>query len=594
MRIKEYLKENPLITDGAMGTYFEEKYPKEKEIAEAYNKKDADKILQIHKEYIKSGAKLIRTNTFAANSMFFSSRKEVLEIVEKGYKIAEQAVRESKEEVFIGADIGPIFDSGFLEEDIIAEEYRFICDVFLSCGAEIFVFETQTEFHYIEEITRYLKSQKDVFIIVQFTLDKSGYTKSGIRMEQLMKKACAMENIDAYGFNCGVGAAHLYQLLKEVKFPSDKILSVLPNAGYPVTLRGRSTYANSQSYFVDMMEKMAALGADILGGCCGTTPEYIQKMSQGVAKLKRGIKSVGNGHVEEASKASTSLAEKLKSGEKVYIVELDPPFGVDTKKVEEGAKILKEIGIDTLTLADSPMARARMDAGKLAARIQETVGLNVMPHISCRDKNVIGMRSSLLGDYRNELRNFLIVTGDPVSRDAKGQITSVFDFNSIRFMDYVKRMNEDVFVEEPVFYGGALNYHGANPDAIIQRMQKKIDAGCGCFLTQPIYSKGDMERIAYIKERSEGKIICGILPLVSYKNAMFVANEMPGIHVPKEIIARYRPDMSREEAEEVAVESAVMIAEKLKEIADGYYFMTPFNRAGMIGKIIKALKGEEA
>ena len=241
---------------------------------------------------------------------------------------------------------------------------------------------------------------------------------------------------------------------------------------------------------------------------------------------------------------------------------------------------------------DAPMARARADAGKLAAKIQNELEIPVMPHIACRDKNLIAMRSGILGDYMNGLRHFLVVTGDAVARDQRGSVTSVFDFNSISFMEYLSRMNEDVFGEEPVFFGGALNYHGANPDAIIKRMEQKIENGCGMFLTQPIYSGEDIERIAYIKGRTQTKIMCGIMPLVSYKNAVFMANEMPGIRVPEDVILRYRQDMTREEGEEAGIQCALSIARGLKDIADGYYFITPFNRASMIARIIQQLKQE--
>lgn len=256
----------------------------------------------------------------------------------------------------------------------------------------------------------------------------------------------------------------------------------------------------------------------------------------------------------------------------------------------QGAETIKEAGADLITLADSPMARTRMDAGKLAAKVQRETGIPVMPHICCRDKNVIAMRSGMLGDYVNDLRYFLVVTGDPVGRDDKGVVTPVFDFNSIRFMEYLTGMNQDVFAKEPVVYAGALNYHGVNKDAICKRVQLKMEKGCSMFLTQPVYSKEDMERIAYIKEKTGAKIMCGIMPLVSYKNAMFMANEMPGIRIPEDIIGRYQPEMTREEAEETGIALAVEIADQMKEIADGYYFMTPFNRAGMIAEIIKKVK----
>lgn len=285
-----------------------------------------------------------------------------------------------------------------------------------------------------------------------------------------------------------------------------------------------------------------------------------------------------------------ALEEKFQKNEKVYIVELDPPFQTDVSKVMQGAKLLKENQVDLITLADSPMARARMDAGILAAKIQNEVKIPVMPHMCCRDKNVLALRSAILGDYMSGIRQFLFITGDPVAREYRGKISSVFDFNSIKLMNYVKEMNADVFADEPVCYSGALNYHGANVDAIINRMKLKIAEGCTFFLTQPIYTDEDIERIRYIKEHVNTRLICGIMPLVSYKNAMFVCNEMPGIHITQDIVDKYSPDMTREEAEAVATKISVEIAAKLYDIADGFYMMTPFNRAGLISNIITEIR----
>lgn len=591
MRFREYLKSGYVMADGAMGTYYEEKFSDKSEVVELSNISHPDRIKEIHLEYINNGARLIRTNTFAANTMFLDDIDTVKKVITSGYAIAKQAAEESGEEVFIGADIGTIYDSGFMGEEWILEEYYTICDTFLECGAEVFVFETQTEFTYVEAITDYLKKKKDVFVILQFAVDKNGYTRTGLSMERIIGKAAALKSIDAYGFNCGVGAAHLNQLLSQITFPNEKYITALPNAGYPIELRGKVTYGDNREYFAETMEQIAELGVNILGGCCGTTPEYIQNVWNKIEDKQLSKKNIGDNNTEISEPKALLVEKMLERGEKVYIVELDPPFDTDISKVMQGAKVLKEAGAHLMTLADSPMARIRMDAGKLAAKVQREVGISVMPHICCRDKNVIAMRSGILGDYMNDLRHFLVVTGDPVGRDDKGVITPVFDFNSIRFMEYLAEMNADVFAKEPVYYGGALNYHGANPKAICNRVRLKMEKGCSMFLTQPIYSKEDMERIAYIKQETGAKIMCGIMPLVSYKNAMFMSNEMPGIRIPQEIITRYTPEMTREEAESVGIELAVDIAEALKEIADGYYFMTPFNRAEMIGKIIQKLKG---
>jgi len=548
-------------------------------------------VKEIHLEYIKSGAKLIRTNTFAANLLFLESMEQVKHVIEKGYAIANEAVLESGQEVFVAADIGPVYDTGFDGEEVILEHYYGICDCFLESGSRIFVFETQSEFTYLEKVTAYVKhKQPEAYVIVQFSVDKSGYTRHGLSIDKIIDKAANIESIDAYGFNCGVGAAHLYQLLKDVEFPNRKPVTALPNAGYPMELRGKTVFRDNKKYFVETVEKIAELGIEILGGCCGTTPEYIGEVATRLHSYPIRHKRVGSDVKVVEEKWTSPIEKKLKSDEKVFIVELDPPFDTNISKVMTGARELKEAGIDWLTLSDSPMARTRMDAGKLAAKVQREVGIPVMPHICCRDKNVIGMRAGLLGDYMNELRHFLIVTGDPVPREAKGSVTPVFDFNSIRLMEYVSVLNADVFHKEPVLFGGALNYHGSNPDAIIRRMKQKTEQGCKMFLTQPIYSKEDIERIRYIKENINAKVMCGIMPLVSYKNAVFMTNEMPGVHIPEEIVDRYTPDMTREEAEQVGIEIAVEIAEKLKNIADGYYFMTPFNRTGMMVKIIRKIQ----
>ncbi len=597
MRIKEYLRSNRLVADGAMGTYFEEKYKKENELAERANLAAPEKIKEIHLEYLRSGARFLRTNTFAANSMFFDNMEVIEQTIRKAYEIAESAVaefqrEENEAEVFIAADIGTIYDSDHLEYETVLAEYKRICDVFLDCGANCFLFETQTDFVYIDPVSRYLKEKADVFLIAQFSVDKSGYTKSGLSAEKIVRTAAQMETIDAYGFNCGVEATHMYRLLKELTFPNDKPVTSLPNAGYPYTLRGRALFSHNVPYYVEEMKKIAELGMDVMGGCCGTTPAHIEKLSEALKEIPQVSKKIGVPQEVAMGSCESDFERKLARGEKVYIAELDPPFGTDASKALRGAKELAGAKLDMITLSDSPMARARMDAGQLAVRLEHEAGVPVMPHICCRDKNVIALRANLLGTYMNGIRHYLIVTGDPVARGDRERVTSVFDFNSIKLMRYVSGMNEDMFADEPVSFGGALNYHGANVDAIIERMKLKIQNGCRYFLTQPIYTKDDVERIRYIKERVDTKILCGIMPLVSYKNAMFVKNEMPGIHISDEIVAHYTPEMSREEAEDAAILISLKTAKSLYDIADGFYFMTPFNRTGLIRRIMEEIRNE--
>lgn len=595
MQIKEYLRSHRLITDGAMGTYYEEKYGRENALAERANDTSPEEIKEIHLDYLRSGARLLRTNTFVTNSMFFPDMAAIEKNIRAACRIAKEAVEEyqrecQEEPIFIAADIGTIYDADHLDYENVLREYKQICDIFLNCGLTCFIFETQADFTYLEPVSQYLKEKADVFLIAQFSFDKSGYTRSGISVEKMIRSIAGMNTIDAYGLNCGVEATHMYRLLKEITFPDDKFVTALPNAGYPYTLRGKMIYSNNVGYYVEEMKKIAGLGMEILGGCCGTTPKYIKALGEALADEPPAAKKIGNLAERSIGQTRSEFERKLSAGEKVYIVELDPPFQTDVKKVMDGAKELSGAKVDMITLSDSPMARTRMNAGQLAVKMQQEIGVPVMPHVCCRDKNVIALRAEMLGTYMNRIRHYLIVTGDPVGRGDRDHVTSVFDFNSIKFMNYVSAMNEDVFADEPVLFGGALNYHGANVNAIIERMKLKIANNCRYFLTQPIYTDEDVERIRYIREHVDTRILCGIMPLVSYKNAMFVKNEMPGIHISDEIVMRYEPDMTREEAEQTAVAISVETAKKLADIADGFYFMTPFNRTGLIRQIMEAIR----
>lgn len=594
MQIKEYLKSHTLITDGAMGTYFDSIKTDSKQRVEEANVTNPDIIKSIHLEYIKSGAKLIRTNTFDTNLGHFDSEEKVKENITCAIEIAKQAVKESKEEVFIGASIGPIRLENDMSQADVLKEYQFICDTFLSLGVDIFVFETFAELDIIRKITAYVKEKNNAaFILTQFTVNKTGYTPKGISVARLVRECSSDEHIDAYGLNCGIGAAHLYQLLKKIEFPNDKFVSALPNASYPTLGRGEFIYSDNTEYYINKLKKIAGLGIDIIGGCCGTSPSYIKMLTDKVGEEKREKKNVASSKEEKETRiqyVQNEFIQKLERKEKVFVVELDPPFGAQVDKVMEGAYELVKANVDMITLSDSPLARPRADSVQIATKISNELDIPVMPHITCRDKNIIGLHSTILGAHINDLRNLLIITGDPVPRSDQEMISNVYDFNSIRFMKYIKEMNQEYFGHDPMYYGGALNHNLPNLDKVVERMKKKQKQGASYFLTQPIYSKEDVERIAYIKTKIDAPILCGIMPLVSYRNALFMQNEMPGIKVPDEVVALYHKDMERKEAEEVAINLSLKIAKELEPVCDGYYFMVPFQRVNLITTIMNEMR----
>lgn len=596
MGLLDKIKDHILLMDGAMGTYYNQQYGTELEAEEA-NLVHPEEITAIHKAYIEAGAELIRTNTFAVNHLMFPKREECKRAIHAAITCARQAVAESGREVEIAASIGPIRQTVTEDDENTIKEYQFLINSMLAEGIRIFVFETMLELKWVQPLSEYCKSQcEESVVIVQFSLNPSGYTQYGFGMKEIIDKLCQMETVDIFGFNCGVGAAHLRKLLEKQTFPKECILSVLPNAGYQQELRGRMHYGDDPEYYAKQMERMIPLGINIAGGCCGTTPEHIaalKKVLGGQAPQPKEVVEENADGESVSNAAPTDFISKLERGEKVFVVELDAPFDAQMDKFSKGVYALKENGVDMITVSDSPLARSRADAALLAVYAKRLTDISVMPHVAMRDRNLIGLRSEILGVHANGIRDFLVITGDPVGPDNRGKITGVFDVNSIRFMEYLQHMNEEIFPDQPVYYGGALNYAGNNIRAIVGRMRKKMEAGCAYFLTQPIFSEEDVQRVIELKEMTGAKIICGLMPLVSYRNALFMKNEMPGIHVNDEILNRYDPEMSREEAEDTAVALCLDIAEALRGAADGFYLMTPFHRVGLVNRIINAIKQGE-
>lgn len=589
----EKLEKKVVLADGAMGTYFSQKYMTEMEAEEA-NIATPERIIAIHKEYIEAGAELIRTNTFAVNHGLFAEAERRKEVIEAAVANAREAVRQSRKEVVVAASVGPIRQSAEEEDGEIWKEYTQMLDVFYTLGIRVFLFETFSELRWLPKLAKYCKNKEEqTVVIAELALNPMGYTQHGFGMTEILQELTSDVNFDIVGFNCGVGALHMKKLLQSQKFPKEFLLSVFSNAGYQQEMQGRTQVFHDTAYYAGQMKEILALGANLVGGCCGTTPGHIRalkKVVQNQEQVWPKKLAKENENLGEVKDNPTPFIRKLRGGKKVFVVELDAPFDASSDKFRKGVCALQENGVDIITVSDSPMARARADASLLAVYAKKCADVEIMPHVAMRDRNLIGLRSEILGAHVNGIRDFLVITGDPVGSNDRGKITGVFDVNSIRFMEYLKHMNEEVLQEEPVYYGGALNYAGVNPAAIAGRMKKKMEAGCEYFLTQPIFTEEDIDRIRELKEMTGARILCGIMPLVSYRNAMFMKNEMPGIHVSDEIVSRYQPDMSKQDAEEVAVKISLKVAEQLLEVADGFYLMTPFHRVALVNRIIDGIR----
>lgn len=591
MNIREYLKKSKLIADGSFGTYYSQKY-KTVDIPEYANITASQRISEIHTEYINSGAKLIRTNTFASNTYSLDcSIEQVKENIKAAYKIAKEAVEQSGKEVFIAGNIGPVpavFQPDF---EAVEEEYYQIAKTFIDEGADILCFETFTQSEYIMPAIKRIKEECNPFIIVQFCVNQYGYSEAGESAERLVSETAFSKCVDAVGLNCGVGPAHMQQILSRINLNNNCFVTAMPNAGYPLLVRNRVKYADNPIYFASKVNDMALLGADIIGGCCGTTPDYIREVAKTVdltPTVKSDETSANNENEKPVIKKSFFRnADGTIKDKKLIAVELAPPFGADDKKLLEAAHMLKGLGVDVLTFPDSPSGRTRIDSVLMAQKVKNVTGFEVMPHICCRDKNAIAVRSTFLGASINGINNFLIITGDPIPVMARQVVKSVFNFDSVGLMRIADEMNSEALKDSPLTYGGAINQSRRRIESEIKRVQKKMEAGAEFFLTQPVFTAEDAERLRRVKEETGARILCGIMPLVSRKNALFMKNEISGVNVTDEVIERYPENADREDGENVGVELAKEMIAATRDFADGYYFSFPFNRTYLLKRIIQ-------
>lgn len=591
MNIREYLKKSKLIADGSFGTYYSQKY-KTVDIPEYANITASQRISEIHTEYINSGAKLIRTNTFASNTYSLDcSIEQVKENIKAAYKIAKEAVEQSGKEIFIAGNIGPVpavFQPDF---EAVEEEYYQIAKTFIDDGADILCFETFTQSEHIMPAIKRIKEECNPFIIVQFCVNQYGYSEAGESAERLVSETAFSKCVDAVGLNCGVGPAHMQQILSRINLNNNCFVTAMPNAGYPLLVRNRVKYADNPIYFASKVNDMALLGADIIGGCCGTTPDYIREVAKTVdltPTVKSDETSANNENEKPVIKKSFFRnADGTIKDKKLIAVELAPPFGADDKKLLEAAHMLKGLGVDVLTFPDSPSGRTRIDSVLMAQKVKNVTGFEVMPHICCRDKNAIAMRSTFLGASINGINNFLIITGDPIPVMARQVVKSVFNFDSVGLMRIADEMNSEALKDSPLTYGGAINQSRRRIESEIKRVQKKMEAGAEFFLTQPVFTAEDAERLRRVKEETGARILCGIMPLVSRKNALFMKNEISGVNVTDEVIERYPENADREDGENVGVELAKEMIAATRDFADGYYFSFPFNRTYLLKRIIQ-------
>ncbi|PYG90319.1 homocysteine S-methyltransferase [Ruminiclostridium sufflavum DSM 19573] len=577
---KEYF-----LFDGAIGTYYSSKFNKNT-ACELANLFDRDSIYDIHREYISAGANAIKSNTFGANRFSLAcDQSEADKIIIKGWEIAKRAAEGTAAAVF--ADIGPLP----MDENISApEEYKKIVDIFISCGAENFLFETFSGYDILLELSAYIRLRiPKAVIIASFAVYPDGYTKEGLFYKDIIDKVSTSGLADACGLNCISGPAHMCRLVKDLNIQGRRII-IMPNSGYPSSERGRDLFIDNSDYFAEKILDLKKMGVQILGGCCGTTPKHIAALA---GLLDANNHQEGNLAHKVNSTACVPSEEnvlyKLLESKKPILVEIDPPFDTKWEYMLKDAFLLKQAGADMITIADSPLAKARADSSILASKIYREAGIPVMPHITCRDKNLLGIKAMLLGLHIEGIRNILTITGDPIAHTERENIKGVFSINSSKLAGYISSLNSNVFHDGEFKIGGALNVNAVNFDAELRRSVNKIENGIGYFLTQAVYTDAGINNAVRAVQTLKVPVFAGIMPLVGYKNAQFINNEVPGIEIDEETIELFR-DKSREESERIGINFSMKSINKLYKHVSGFYLMTPLKRTHVICELIKMIR----
>ena len=590
MNIRELLQTRPLLFDGAMGTYYKAAPGVECEQA---NLTDPAGVLAVHREYLAAGADAVKTNTFSLPRLAAAHTPGWEQLAQAGWQLAVKAAGETGAAVF--ADLGPAPDT---EAVPAGQVYTAVAKQFAALGARNFLFETLSSDAGILDAVGAIKAEvPDAFVLVSFAVLPDGYTREGMYCKDLARRMQESGIVDAVGLNCVSAPGAMRTLAKQLG--GTLPLSVMPNAGYPVVTRTQVKYQGRPEYFARELGRLAAEGTvQILGGCCGTTPAHIAALRAELDSLPVVEKTAPAEEFSTVKKQTVenedAFLRKLNGGEKVIAIELDSPRNADLTGYLDGAKKLQAAGADLLTIADCPIAQARMDSSLVACRVHRELGLCTLPHMTCRDRNLNATKALLLGLYAEGVREVLAITGDPIPTAERDEVKNVYQFNSRKLAQYIVSLaGEGREMPGPMTVFGALNLNARNFDVELRRAKEKLENGMSGFLTQPVLSAQAVENLKKSRETlgADAKILAGIMPVVSQRNAIFMENEINGIHVEDWIIEKFA-GLDRAQGEELGLAISLEMAKAALPYADGLYLMTPFNRVALMERLIGRLKQE--
>lgn len=584
--IKAIADEHVYLFDGAMGTMLYSKGVFINKCYDELNLRSPEIVLEVHRQYVKAGAEILETNTYGANRVKLESFGIADDLREINVRAAELARKAAGDSAYVAGAIGPlgirIEPYGPTSEVEARAFFREQAEALRDAGVDLFICETFSNIAEIEQAIAAIRETCTLPVIAQMTIGIDGRTIFG-DTPRVLAQRLDRAGADVIGLNCSVGPDLLLDAIEEMAAVTAKKISCQPNAGLPRDVNGRQMYMASPDYFAKYAKRLIHKGVKFIGGCCGTTPEHIKMMADAVRPLspRRSFVIVENDvHDKAAGVAPTAMStrskwgHKLAAGEFVTTIEIVPPKGPNPEAMIKSVRAIREAGVDAVNVPDGPRAQNRMGAIAVAVLLQQQIGIETVLHYCCRDRNLLGMHSDLLGCAALGLHNLLLITGDPPKMGPYPEATAVFDIDSIGLTNMVALMNRGLdlggnpFGEPTRFTIGV----GVNPGHLdleyeLRRLDWKVKAGAEYAITQPVFDVHQLEHFLDRIEPLKLPVVAGIWPLLSHRNATFMNNEVPGVSVPDDVMERMR--LASEKSKEHALVEGVTIARETLERVRG-------------------------
>ena len=588
-RLLNHLKNNVLVADGAIGTIL---YSEGLDTCpEAYNLTHPNKVERIHRSYIEAGADVIQTNTYGANFeklKVFGLEHKVKEIHKAAVQIAKRA---ANKETFILGTVGGF--RGIKQEDLSLSTIQYHTDnqidTLIEEGVDGLLFETYYDLDELTSVITATRQKYDIPIIAQLTASNTNYLVDGTEINDALKHLIEC-GANVVGLNCHHGPHHMQRSFSHIELPEHAYLSCYPNASLLDIENSEFKYSDNAKYFGDVAQELINEGVRLIGGCCGTTPEHISYIKESVKNLKPiKTKKVIPIHRTINTNAKRTLKQNLTSKVKqrpTVIVELDTPKHLDTELFFENIGKLDEANIDAVTLADNSLATVRVSNIAAASLIKQQYDIEPLVHITCRDRNLIGLQSHLLGLSLIGVSEILAITGDPSKVGHLPGATNVYDVNSKGLTELALRFNQGINVDGDALkkhtnfnIAGAFDPNVRKLDGAVKRLEKKVAAGMSYFITQPVYSKEKIKEVYEATKHLDIPLFIGIMPIASYNNALFLHNEVPGIKMSEDVLNQFKAVKDdKEKTKELSLRLSKELIDTVHEYFNGLYLITPFQR----------------